>query len=557
MAPVPWPAFASLAAGLGTLALVAYLWRYRGKPGADWFLLSLGFQTVWALAYGVALLTTTPGLRWALEVVVWAGMAGTAIYFLAFALAYTGRGHSLRTWPMRALLAAPLVTGPFVAANPVHHLTWTNYYLDAVGGMATVSYAIQPWTLAGMTVGVLFVVVGSLLLFDTVVSYGPLYRREAVAVGLSTVPVSVALLVWLYGVGPVPQLNFAPVMFVPHVALDAYAFAGSDMFEFHPATRRAGERAAIDDLGTPVVIVDEQARVVTLNDTACERFAVDKQGALTRPLADLLGTAVDPADPTDTVDRRGPGGRRVYAVTSTPLSDAADTHVGYTVVLQDVTEERRREQRLNVLNRVLRHNLRNDMDVVRGFAAAASDAVADDAASEYLDTIETKTADLLALGEKARDVERMLDRDGAVTNVDLATLAARTTADTGHPDAVSVEVDETTIRTDPETLGIVLASLVENAIEHAGSPGQVTITAESTPDAVLLRVSDDGPGIPDHELAVLDAGAESALEHGSGLGLWLANWGATTLGGSLTFDADDDGTTATVRLPRADESTAA
>jgi len=64
-------------------------------------------------------------------------------------------------------------------------------------------------------------------------------------------------------------------------------------------------------------------------------------------------------------------------------------------------------------------------------------------------------------------------------------------------------------------------------------------------------VSDDGPGVPDHELAVIDEGAESALEHGSGLGLWLVDWGANTLGGDVTFDVDESGTTVTVTLPAA------
>jgi len=573
MAPVPWPAYVSILSGIGSLGLAAYLGRYRGKPGATWFLLSLGFQTVWGVAYGVGLLVFAPDLRWVLEVITWVGMSGTSVYFFAFALAYTGRSTLLGGWWFRGLLVAPVVAAVLVGTNPVHGLTWVDYRLVPLLGMATVDYALRPWTLAGMTSGVLIVLVGSLLLFDTVVSYGPLYRREAVAVGLSTLPPSAALLVWLYGVGPVPELNFATLMFVPHVALDAYAFVGSDMFEFHPATRRAGERAAIDDLGTPVVVVDERGRVVTLNDAACDRFGTDKRRALTAPLADLLGTAVDPAAPGDAVEIRSTDGRRVYAIASTPLMDAGGTHLGYTVIFQDVTGERRREQRVNVLNRVLRHNLRNDMDVIRGYAAAANETVDGDAAA-FLDTIEDKADELLALGEKARNVERILDRDGTTTDVSLDALVDRVVADltddgpdgpaaspvaddgtgTDPDDAgaagdVSVDVDGHVVRSDPATLETVLSAIVENALEHGG--GAVTVTASRTDGRVTLQVSDDGPGVPDHELAVIDEGAESALEHGSGLGLWLVDWGANTLGGDVTFDVDESGTTVTVTLPAA------
>jgi hypothetical protein len=48
---------------------------------------------------------------------------------------------------------------------------------------------------------------------------------------------------------------------------------------------------------------------------------------------------------------------------------------------------------------------------------------------------------------------------------------------------------------------------------------------------------------------VLEALEETALEHGSGLGLWLVKWGVGALGGTVTFDTTD-GTTVTLALPR-------
>jgi len=567
MAPVPWPAFASFAAAAGTVALVAYLRRHRGKPGANWFLASLTCQALMSFAYGVALVVANPALRWALEVVVWVTIAGTGVYFVLFATAYTGRARLLEG-RRPAIAALPAVVGAIVVTNPYHHVAWRGYHVDPVAGMTTVSYTIQPVALALMTAGIVAIGVGSLLLFDTVVSYGPLYRGEAVAVGLSTIPPLAALLVWAYGVGPVPELNFATVMFLPHIALDAYAFVGSDMFEFHPATRRAGERAAIDDLGTPVVIVDEQGRVVTLNAAAESAFGLDKTTALTRPLATLLdvddldatsgttaadgGTDAREATDGDTVTVRREGGQSVYAVTSTPLTGANGAYVGDTVVFQDVTAERRREQRLNVLNRVLRHNLRNDMTVVRGFTEVAADRVADEEAVGMLDRATDAADDLVVLGEKAREVERVLDRDGTTERVGLEPLLERVVTDRRDEESattVTIDAGDLSVRTDPPVLETVVGELLENALAHAGSTPTVEIAVERRGDSVAVTVSDDGPGIPDHERAAIDAGVESALEHGSGLGLWLANWGATSLGGSLVLDSDADGTTVTVELP--------
>jgi signal transduction histidine kinase len=544
-----------------------------------WFLASLTSQALLSLAYGIALLVSNPALRWALEAVVWATIAGTGVYFVLFAVAYTGRAHLLRgkQWAVAALPAVVVVV---VATNPYHHVAWRGFQVDPVAGMTTVSYAIQPAALALLTAGIAATGVGSLLLFDTVISYGPLYRGEAVAVGLSTVPPLSALVVWAHGLGPVPELNLTTTLFLPHVALDAYAFARSDMFEFHPATRRAGERAAIDDLGTPVVIVDEQGRVVTLNAAAESAFGVGKAAALTRPLAALLdednlaiattadGDAVDtdgvasgdggvvPGAGTDTVTIKREAGQSVYAVTPTPLSGAGSVHVGYTVVFQNVTAERRREQRLNVLNRVLRHNLRNDMTVVTGFTQAAAERVDDPETASMLDRATDAADDLVELGQKAREVERLLDRENHAERVVLADTVERVVADhmdTNPSATVTVAAGDVAARTDPTVLETVVGEPVENALVHAGPEPTVELVVQRRADAVAVTVTDDGPGIPEHERAAIDAGVESALEHGSGLGLWLANWGATSLGGRLVLDSNG-GTTATVELPGSGES---
>jgi signal transduction histidine kinase len=102
-------------------------------------------------------------------------------------------------------------------------------------------------------------------------------------------------------------------------------------------------------------------------------------------------------------------------------------------------------------------------------------------------------------------------------------------------------------------LKTVVGEPVENALVHAGPEPTVELVVQRRADAVAVTVTDDGPGIPEHERAAIDAGVESALEHGSGLGLWLANWGATSLGGRLVLDSNG-GTTATVELPGSGES---
>jgi signal transduction histidine kinase len=72
-------------------------------------------------------------------------------------------------------------------------------------------------------------------------------------------------------------------------------------------------------------------------------------------------------------------------------------------------------------------------------------------------------------------------------------------------------------------------------------------------EAVEIAVTDDGPGIPDGQVAVLEAGAETQHVHGDGIGLWLVHWATSTLRGSVTFEATGDGSRVRLQLPALDE----
>lgn len=91
-----------------------------------------------------------------------------------------------------------------------------------------------------------------------------------------------------------------------------------------------------------------------------------------------------------------------------------------------------------------------------------------------------------------------------------------------------------------------------NAIEHSDrATPDVTLAVDARGDRVLVRVSDDGPGISKMDRDVVETGATTeALYHGSGLGLWVVYWIARRSGGSVTAeDAEPRGTRATMSLP--------
>jgi signal transduction histidine kinase len=217
----------------------------------------------------------------------------------------------------------------------------------------------------------------------------------------------------------------------------------------------------------------------------------------------------------------------------------------------DITERRRRGQISEVLSRVLRHNLRNDMNVILGNAATLSEH--DDAAVRAVgDRITATSERLLSISETAREMRtRVLtgERMAPVPVREVVERAARAAAEEYPDAALEVTVPD---GTDAAVAGVdaVVTELVDNAIRHNDGDPSVAIAVESTDDGVRLVVEDDGPGIPAMELEVLRQGEEGPLAHGQGLGLWLVNWLVEDAGGEFHVDTTPDSTRAVVTYPR-------
>ncbi|SDJ74506.1 Signal transduction histidine kinase [Halovenus aranensis] len=567
-----WPVLLSLFAGVATLGLFAYLVSYRAKPGASWFAATMVAQAVFVFAYGIGLTVFSEELRLVFEVIALIGLTWLGPPFVGFALEYTGRGAIRRSWYYWLLYLVPVMTLVLLPVNHSHGLFWTNFTVDPVFGVAAASYDFGPLFYVMLIGGTGWSVVGVLLLVDTVWDYGSLFRSEALAVVASAILPAVGLLIWMLELTPNSHFIWAAPLFAGHVIFDYYAFVGKGMFEIYPATNRAAKQSALDDFRAPVLVLEEQHRIVDLNPAAVTQLELDREATVFEP----VGSVVESLDPDgwdgpETFGRYLEGDdewritaqvgtrRREYVIQPSPLTAGGRERVGYTLLFQDITEEVRREERLAVLNRILRHNLRNDLSIVSGYVAAADSHTDDEMVEQMLTKVSVTVDELIDTGEMAREFEQLLAAPNSYSRT-IATdelterLADRLAED--HPDAaLSVQTTETVFETNPDVLEAVLWQLLENAATHTDEP-TISLSVTSTEETIDIEVSDDGDGIPDHELQSLETGEETSLKHGSGFGLWLAKWGTVRVGGNIDFDASDAGTTVTVSLPRENQETA-
>ncbi|MFC6952518.1 histidine kinase N-terminal 7TM domain-containing protein [Halorubellus litoreus] len=324
-------------------------------------------------------------------------------------------------------------------------------------------------------------------------------------------------------------------------------------------------------------------------------------GGVERSRRDVDDAATDERDATHddeatvSVESTSVDERRFEARVRT-VDDARGRQRGRLFLLYEVTERVALERRtrnqydqLSVLNRLLRHDIRNDVAVAIGWgerleadlerdvtdadgqadaggdgstpAAHSQDGLTPAERVDHADAVLTANRHIEELTLVARDIAESVanDADLELASVDVGTVlrdafetavASYETATFDPPASYPSVVVEAN-----ETLGSVFTNLLNNAVQHNdGDEPTVDVTASVDETTVTVRVADDGPGIPDdRKRSVFGRGDKGPESTGSGLGLYLVDRLVDEFDGSVRVeDAALGGAAFVVELPLAD-----
>jgi len=248
------------------------------------------------------------------------------------------------------------------------------------------------------------------------------------------------------------------------------------------------------------------------------------------------------------------GYRNWVWVQAEPIIENGDV-VRIAGFVRDITDRRRRERQLSVMDNLLRHNVRNDIGVIVGNAELIEEKVP--AAADRAAVIRQTGDDLLKSAEKQRGVIEALRAAGATHPVDLTAIVAASVdaVRDRYPDAeITLSMPETAPTCGTNELEAAVVELIENAVTHNEATQPSVEVTVSVDDAVTLTVEDDGVTIPSMEASVLTGDHEmDALYHSSGLGFWLIYWVIELSEASLTVEArEGGGNRIRVSLPKRD-----
>ncbi|MFL6237947.1 MAG: ATP-binding protein [Actinomycetes bacterium] len=301
-------------------------------------------------------------------------------------------------------------------------------------------------------------------------------------------------------------------------------------------------------------------------------FAVEMAGtahlALIRPCDEsgneiALDRWVDIPDLPERVQiRTSSGETRWLSCSFTRVAATSDQDETLIVVARDVTAAHELERLKDDFVAVVSHELRTPLVPIKGWASmllSRGDRMTPEQRHDALESIHAQAQRLERLVLNILDSSRIENgADHSAANVDVSVVASRVVEEmlpsAGGRAIRLLGVSERHLALgQPVWVERSLANLLANAVKYAPAGTDVSMSVSTEGNDVVVRVRDEGPGIPDgwteRIFERFERMPETDTQPGTGLGLYITRQLVTAMGGTVAVDKDDDdGTTFVMRL---------
>jgi PAS domain S-box-containing protein len=544
-----------------SLILAWYTIRRAESRGAAYIAWMMVGVSGWSLVYVVQLVTPYRELILLVDPLLISFVPITVVSWFLFTLEYAGYGDWHRRKVLVAAISPSVVTYLLLVTNDVHMLFWSEYLVkyDAQTGLTLPDSTPGIWMWIHIAhMYVLEAVAVGLIVREAIDSWS-VYRLQALIMIGVTIPVAVSNYLFVTRITVIDYTSTAMAITAAGFMWGVYRY---ELFDLVPVARDT----VLEEMRDTVVVMDRKGRIIDVNEAATDMLSSDGE-AVGEFASDVLpfdivetdgGVVNTDREVTVTEQER----QHHYRLQSTRITGANDEQVGTILVLQNVTELKRREQELErtneelaqtneeleILNRIVRHDIQNDMNVVQGHAQLV-EAKLDEDDRDAIEPVLHNTQHAIELTEAVRDlITAATDgEDLEMEPIDLVDLLEQELerARVAHGEATfTLEVPETDGRIEvwgTSMFSSVITNLRSNAVRHNDTDEpRIDIAVALDPETVTIRVADNGPGVPEDKRDEIFGRGEKGLDSpGSGIGLYLVDTLVEEFGGSVHVEGNE------------------
>ncbi|MFW5913414.1 MAG: ATP-binding protein [Candidatus Hadarchaeota archaeon] len=475
----------------------------------------------WAFAHVAYLLVPTETLKivfYEIGLIIGLVAVGAWLYFCS---AYTNRTLHRKRNLRWAAVAVFLVLVLIKVTNPVHHLYFTGELVNSPFYYLAIHNRGMHWLSMGLSYSLSMV--GYFMLLEH-------FDR----VSFSTKP-----LVFLVGITGAPLVldiigYSSPYLIdITYEPIGVAIFAVGVLFVFFDSFQTVQIAGVYDE---PIILLDDQDRIHEYNESAQKIFPNLKSGeTISKPVKDILPRLADVLESEESIlEKKLNGNTRYYQISESPFS-ARQEQLGRVIVFTDITERKKAEKREEFLHSLLRHDLKNKLQISMGYGELLKETDLTDEQKEFIGKDWKAKQEALDLIEKVRKLQKAIDEE--LKKIEIGPILESTVEKyrseaSNRNMTITIEKSDVTVK-GGSFLDELFSNLVLNSIIHSNGD-RIRISTNQTDEKVIITVEDDGKGIPDKDKEkIFEKGFKDEETGGTGLGTYLVKEIAKSYGGSV------------------------
>ncbi len=329
--------------------------------------------------------------------------------------------------------------------------------------------------------------------------------------------------------------------------------------------------AILSQMTDGIVAFDQNGEMIHSNSAAMALSGVEYGTHFTEFVksvdVDLTLEQLNYLDRNRVVERQSTIGTRIIRILFAPYADEADKNGGTVVVMQDITEQTKLDMARREFVANVSHELRTPITTIKSYAETILDMAEEETPEAgFIKVIEQEAdrmtrivTDLLTLSRLDNSAKQALDKKVFDLSLLVGSVVEKLKINAnnlGLTLTYKQEGDTSAFFGDKDRMEQVITNIISNAVKYTPSGGRVEVTCFARYTEAVVRVSDNGIGIPEKDLPRIFERfyrvdkARSRESGGTGLGLAIAKELVEMHGGRIEIKSrEGKGTSVIISLP--------
>ena len=493
-----------------SIFLGIYIWFHRRSPLGKIGSVIVLANSEWIVTHALELASADLSTKIFWDKMQFLGIVTVPTGWFIYALYYTGGEKWLTRRTMLLLILVPFITVVLAFTSGRHDLIWTSYTLDKTGPFTVLYNTYGPWLWVFIGYVYLLGLFAASLLIQMFIHSHSFFRWQISALMVGALAPWIASALVAFNMNPFPHLEITPVFFTVTNVVVAFSRSYLQLGDIVPMARET----IIECLGDSIIVLDAENRIVDMNPSAHSLLGGNTSQIIGKPVEEVWSEFHSQMKPgksgtckeivLDCMDRP-----HIYDVRTFPLDVWKDCTVGWIVVLRDITDRKRAEERIEaslqekeVLLREIHHRVRNNMQVISSLLSLQSQHVEDKTYTELLRESQDRIKSMALIHEKLYQSENLAKIGFGEYVGSLVHSLIRSYRVNTEKIAVKMEIEGVFLDIDTAIpCGLISNELVSNSLRHAfpgGREGEIVVRLCSSNGTIELTVTDNGVGMPEN-----------------------------------------------------------